>query len=206
MDLLPYESKHQNFTITGGNDRKLRFQAAFWVTKSQFKYSWVYEADKLFCYVIKSVSDHSFMYACNKHLLSHHDPGKIIHFYLNQLFQTICEHSIYQRKCNILFFILVKKKKKVLWCDFYSDNFSCDCLDFLHGMKDKYFEKNESPWLIFASPGRHECCLPFPNCLFFLFFFFFFLQCFDWGFCTFAQPQALFFLNLTWNCSCNAFR
>lgn len=112
MDLLPYESKHQNFTITGGNDRKLRFQAAFWVTKSQFKYSWVYEADKLFCYVIKSVSDHSFMYACNKHLLSHHDPGKIIHFYLNQLFQTICEHSIYQRKCNILFFILVKKKKK----------------------------------------------------------------------------------------------
>lgn len=128
-DLLPCEGKHQNSTITGENNMKLRFQTAFSVTNAQFKYSWVYEADKLFFCVRKYVSDLSFMYAHNKHLLSLCDLGKIIHFHLNQLFKLFLNIAFTKGNATFSFLHFLKY---VPWSDFYTDNFSFDCLDFLH--------------------------------------------------------------------------
>lgn len=68
-DLLPCGSKHQNLTVSERNNRRSGLQTASSVTNVQFKWSWVYETDKLFCYIIKFVSNLSFIYACNKHLL-----------------------------------------------------------------------------------------------------------------------------------------
>lgn len=201
-DLLPCEGKHQNSTITGGNNTKLRFQTAFSVTNAQFKYSWVYEADKLFFYVRKYVSDLSFMYARNKHLLSLCDLGKIIHFHLNQLFQSIFEHCIYQRKCNIFFFTFFK---------------ICAMEWFLHwwlflrllGFSSLEWKRSILRSIkvldsTFVSSGRDERCLPFSKCLFFLCCFF--LPCFDWSFCAFAEPPSLLGLKLTGNCGRDAFK
>lgn len=42
-DLLPCGGKHQNSTMPGGNNRELRFQAAFSATNAQLKYSWAYK-------------------------------------------------------------------------------------------------------------------------------------------------------------------
>lgn len=104
-------------------------------------------------------------------------------------------------KGNITFYFF-PLVRDVLWGDFCSDYFYFACIFFTEWRKSVLWI--EVLVSIFARPGRHECHFPFSNSLFFLCFLF--LWCFDWSFCTFAHPQAVFILKLTWNCCCDAFR
>lgn len=99
------------------------------------------------------------MYACNKHLLSLCDLGKIIHFHLNQLFQTIFEHCIYQRKCNILFFTFFKKMCHGVI--FTLITFPLIAWIFFTWMKDKCFEKHKNSWLYLCKPWEAWVLLAF---------------------------------------------
>ena len=83
---------------TGGKIKKQSCEKTLQITPSPFKYSWTDEAKKLFCSITISVPIPSSTHVSSKHLLSDWDPGEVIHFHLNQLFQITCACCIYQRK------------------------------------------------------------------------------------------------------------